>query len=94
MAFGHGYPGSGWVVGSLAADGSPARCPLCQAVLDRQDRILTFRSPSRLAIRVLKVFGMTDLVDRYPSSDPQGIVFERRIEHSALRLGVSLGSGI
>lgn len=32
-------------------------------LLDRQDRILTIRSPSRLAVRVLQVFGLTDLIE-------------------------------
>ena len=32
-------------------------------LLHRQDRILTLRSPPRLAIRVLNVFGMTDLIE-------------------------------
>jgi len=34
-----------------------------QQLLHRQDRILTLRSPPRLAIRVLNVFGMTDLIE-------------------------------
>lgn len=34
-----------------------------QQLLDRQDRILTVRSPSRLAARVLQVFGLTDLIE-------------------------------
>ena len=34
-----------------------------QQLLDRGGRRLTFRSPSRLALRVLDVFGLTDLVD-------------------------------
>jgi anti-anti-sigma factor len=33
-----------------------------QQLLDRQDRTLTLRSPSRLATRVLDVFGLTDIV--------------------------------
>jgi anti-anti-sigma factor len=36
---------------------------IAQQLLHRQNRILTFRSPPRLAIRVLKVFGMTDPVE-------------------------------
>jgi anti-anti-sigma factor len=34
-----------------------------QQLLDRQGRILTFRSPSRLAARVLQLFGLTNLVE-------------------------------
>lgn len=33
-----------------------------QQLLVRQDRILTVRSPSRLAARVLEAFGLTDLI--------------------------------
>jgi anti-anti-sigma factor len=32
-------------------------------LLNRHGRSLTFRSPSRLAIRVLEVFGLTDLIE-------------------------------
>jgi anti-anti-sigma factor len=41
-------------VGALAA---------AQQSLDRQHRQLTFRSPSRLAARVLQVFGLSDLIE-------------------------------
>ena len=34
-----------------------------QQLLHRQGRVLTLRSPSRLAMRVLKVFGLTDLIE-------------------------------
>lgn len=34
-----------------------------QQLLRRQERILTLRSPSRLATRVLTVFGLTDLIE-------------------------------
>lgn len=34
-----------------------------QELLDRQGSKLTFRSPSRLAARVLQVFGLTDLIE-------------------------------
>jgi anti-anti-sigma factor len=34
-----------------------------QQSLDRQQRELTFRSPSRLAARVLQVFGLSDLIE-------------------------------
>jgi anti-anti-sigma factor len=34
-----------------------------QQLLHRQDRILTLRSPSRLATRVLAVLGLTDLIE-------------------------------
>ena len=34
-----------------------------QESLDRQQRKLTFRSPSRLAARVLQVFGLSDLIE-------------------------------
>ena len=34
-----------------------------QQLLDRQGRKLTFRSPSRLAVRVLHLFGLTDLIE-------------------------------
>jgi len=37
-----------------------------QQLLDRQDRGLAFRSPSRLAARVLQVFGLTDLIEAEP----------------------------
>jgi hypothetical protein len=42
-----------------------------QQLLDRTGRALTFRSPSRVAVRVLDMFGMTELIEppaRPPSS--------------------------
>jgi anti-anti-sigma factor len=38
-------------------------------LLDRHDRKLTFRSPSRLAVRVLAVFELTRLIE--PTADPR-----------------------
>jgi anti-anti-sigma factor len=35
----------------------------CQQLLDRTGRALTFRSPSRLAVRALHPFGLTDLIE-------------------------------
>jgi anti-sigma B factor antagonist len=35
----------------------------CRRMLDRESRRLTFRSPSRLAARVLRVFGLSALVE-------------------------------
>ena len=39
-------------------------------LLDGQGRRLTFRSPSRLAVRVLDVFGLTDLIETPPNRAP------------------------
>jgi anti-anti-sigma factor len=39
-------------------------------VLDGQGRKLTFRSPSRLAVRVLDMFGLTDLIETPPDRAP------------------------
>ena len=36
---------------------------LAQQMLDRQSRKLGVRSPSRLAVRVLEVFGLSDLIE-------------------------------
>jgi anti-anti-sigma factor len=36
---------------------------VAQQLLDRHDRKLTFRSPSRLAARMLYLFGLTDLIE-------------------------------
>jgi len=36
---------------------------VCRGYLDRQDRSMAIWSPSRLAIRVLDLFGLTDLID-------------------------------
>jgi anti-anti-sigma factor len=38
----------------------------CQQLLDRAGRALTFRSPSRLAVRVLDLFGLTDQIETRP----------------------------
>lgn len=38
-----------------------------QQLLDRQGNKLTFRSPSRLAARVLQVFGLADLIETQAS---------------------------
>jgi len=35
----------------------------CQQMLDRERRTLSFRSPSRLAARVLRVFGLSEFID-------------------------------
>jgi anti-anti-sigma factor len=35
----------------------------CQELLDRQDRRLTFRSPSPVATRILRSFGLADLIE-------------------------------
>jgi anti-anti-sigma factor len=37
-----------------------------QQLLDRTGRALTFRSPSRLAVRVLDLFGLTDQIETRP----------------------------
>jgi anti-anti-sigma regulatory factor len=37
-----------------------------QRLLDRTGRALTFRSPSRLAVRVLDLFGLTDRIETRP----------------------------
>jgi anti-sigma B factor antagonist len=37
-----------------------------QRLLDRTGRTLTFRSPSRLAVRVLDMFGLTELIEPAP----------------------------
>ncbi|MDQ1376881.1 MAG: hypothetical protein QOE15_1054 [Acidimicrobiaceae bacterium] len=36
----------------------------CQTLLDRRGRKLTLRSPSKLAARVLDMFGLTGLIER------------------------------
>ena len=41
-----------------------------QQLLDRQERKLTFRSPSRLATRVLHLFGLTDLIEPRQGATP------------------------
>jgi hypothetical protein len=43
---------------------------VCEQLLDRRGRALTFRSPSRLAAHVLDVFGLTDLIESRPSGQP------------------------
>jgi anti-anti-sigma factor len=41
-----------------------------QQLLDRQGRLLTFRSPSRLAARLLQLFGLTDLIESTEAVQP------------------------
>ena len=41
-----------------------------QQLLDRRGRKLTFRSPSRLAARVLHSFGLTDLIEARQGAQP------------------------
>jgi hypothetical protein len=36
---------------------------MAQQMLDRQGRTLSFRSPSRLATRMLDLFGLTELIE-------------------------------
>ena len=60
--------GAGDVVIDLAAvtliDAAMVRTfATCQQLLDRTGRAMTFRSPSRLAVRVLDAFGLTDLIE-------------------------------
>jgi anti-anti-sigma factor len=43
--------------------GSVRALAVCQQLLERDGRRLTFRSPSRLAVRVLGLFGLTDLIE-------------------------------
>ena len=65
-----------------------------QQLLDRQDRVLTIRSPSTLATRVLQVFGMTDLIE-----NPQSRLSDdsRRVDGAARVVGgsrVPVGHGV
>ena len=60
--------GSGDVVVDLAAvtfiDTATGRSlAIGQRLLDRTGRILTFRCPSRMAVQVLDMFGLTDLIE-------------------------------
>jgi anti-anti-sigma factor len=41
-----------------------------QLLLDRRGRALTIRSPSRLAVRVLELFGLADLIETRPVPQP------------------------
>jgi anti-anti-sigma factor len=51
-------------------DTATARVLATAQQLDRQNRGLTFRSPSRLAGRVLHMFGLTDLIEAEPRPTP------------------------
>jgi anti-anti-sigma factor len=42
----------------------------CKKVLDRRIRRLTLRSPSKLAARVLDMYGLTDLIEGRGESSP------------------------
>ena len=60
--------GSGDVVVDLAAvtliDTATGRSfAIGQRLLDRTGRTLTFRSPSRMAVQVLDLFGLTELIE-------------------------------
>jgi anti-anti-sigma factor len=41
-----------------------------QRLLDRDGRRLTVRSPSGLAVRMLEIFGLTDLIENAPPVQP------------------------
>ena len=43
---------------------------VAQQLLDRHDRKLTLRSPSRLAARMLYLFGLTDLIEAPECAQP------------------------
>jgi anti-anti-sigma factor len=51
------------LAGAVFIDSATTRTlAVLRELLERQDRRLTLRSPSRMAIRVLDLFGLTELV--------------------------------